>query len=124
MSTPIVVGVDPVREDPAPLALAAVLGDLMGAPVIAVAAHPVHELPTGLVPPGYDALMRERAEAALRCALEHLPAGAQSRAIESQSAARALHEVAAELDAGILVVGRPIAGESGGSSPAASPTAC
>lgn len=105
MPHPVVVGVDPVREDPAPLGLAAMLGDLTGAPVIAVAAHPVHELPTGLVPPGYDALMRERAEAALGRALERLPAGTESRAIESQSATRALHEMAAEVEAGILVVG-------------------
>jgi nucleotide-binding universal stress UspA family protein len=105
MRSPIVVGVDAVREDPAPLALASMLGDLTGAPLIAIAAHPVHELPTGLVPPGYDALMRERAEAALGRAVELLPAGAESRAVESQSASRALHEIAAELEAGILVVG-------------------
>src|SRR5918995_2582560 len=54
MSTPIVVGVDPVREDTAPVDLAAVLGELTGAPVIAVAAYPQHTLPTGLVPPGYE----------------------------------------------------------------------
>jgi nucleotide-binding universal stress UspA family protein len=113
MPKPIVVGVDPLREDPAPLALASVLGDLTGAPVIAVAAHPLHELPTGLVPPGYDALMRERAEAALRRALEHLPAGAESRAVASHSAARALHEVAADLDAGFLVVGSAYRGRMG-----------
>ena len=105
MSHPLVVGVDPVREDPAPLALASLLGDLTGAPMIAVAAHPVHELPTGLVPPGYDRLMHERAEAALDRALEHLPPGAESHAVESQSAARALHEIVAEFEASVLVVG-------------------
>ena len=105
MLTPIVVGIDPVREDNAPVDLAAALGELTGAPVIAVAAHPQHPLPTGLVPPGYDGLLRDRAHAALRRARRRLPAGTEAHAVSSRSLAGALHEVACEVEAGLLVVG-------------------
>jgi hypothetical protein len=44
-----------------------------------VAAQPQHTFSTGLVPPGYDALMHDRADAALRRALRRLPAGAAAR---------------------------------------------
>jgi nucleotide-binding universal stress UspA family protein len=80
---------------------------------VAVASHPLHVLPTGLVPPGYDALMRDRAEAALRRALEHLPDGAEAQAVMSQSAARALQDAAGDLDAGLLVVGSAHRGRIG-----------
>lgn len=113
MPRPIIVGVDPVREDPAPLALASALAELDGAPVVAVASHPLHVLPTGLVPPGYDALMRDRAEAALRRALEHLPDSSSAQAVMSQSAARALQDAASSLDAGMLVVGSAQRGRIG-----------
>ena len=113
MPRPIIVGVDPVREDPAPLALASALAELGGAPVVAVASHPIHVLPTGLVPPGYDALMRDRAEAALRRALEHLADGASAQAVMSQSAARALQDAASDLQAGLLVVGSAHRGRIG-----------
>jgi nucleotide-binding universal stress UspA family protein len=113
MNRPIVVGVDPVREDPAPLALASALGELTGARVVAIAVHPVHELPTGLVPPGYDALMRERAEAALRRALQQLPEGADAQAVEGRSVAGTLHGTVCALGAGLLVVGSAHRGRMG-----------
>jgi nucleotide-binding universal stress UspA family protein len=113
MTSPIIVGIDPVREDPAPVHLAAVLSDLTGAPVIAVAVHPQHPLPTGLVPPGYDALLRDRAHAALRRARRQLPAGSAAHAISARSLAGALHDVACEADAGLLVVGRAHRGRVG-----------
>lgn len=113
MLPPIVVGVDPVREDLAPVDLAAVLGELTGAPVIAVAGQPQHPLPTGLVPPGYDEVLRDRAHAALRRARRRLPAGTAAYAISSRSLAGALHEVAGEAGAGLLVVGSAHRGRVG-----------
>jgi nucleotide-binding universal stress UspA family protein len=105
MNNPIVVGVDPVHEDPEPLAFAAELAGLIGAPLIAVAAYPAHEIPSRIDTPQYNRLMRKNAEEALARAAERLPADTRTVAVGGQSAARALHDALAELEAGLLVLG-------------------
>jgi nucleotide-binding universal stress UspA family protein len=102
---PVIVGVDPAREHDGGLSLASLLGELTRSPIVAVAAHDVHPLPTGLVPPGYDALARERAQAAVTSAIRALPAGTRGSAVESASPARALHELAEAARAAVLVLG-------------------
>ena len=105
MNNPIVIGVDPVHEDREPLAFATALAELTGAPLIAVAAYPAHEIPSRIDTPQYNRLMRGRAEEALGRAAERLPAGTRTVAVGGQSVARALHDALAELEAGVAVLG-------------------
>jgi nucleotide-binding universal stress UspA family protein len=105
MNSPIVVGVDPAHEDPEPLAFAAELAGVTGAPLIAVAAHPAHEIPSRIDTPQYNRLMRRNAEEALSRAAERLPAGTRTVVVGGQSQARALHDAVAELNASLLVLG-------------------
>ena len=105
MNSPIVVGVDPAHEDREPLAFAAELAQLTGAPLVAVAAYPAHEIPSRIDTPHYNRAMRRNAEEALARAEDRLPAGTRAFAVGAQSPARALHDALAELEAGLLVLG-------------------
>ena len=105
MSNPIVVGVDPTHEDREPLAFAARLAELTGAPLVAVAGYPAHVIPTRIDTPEYNRLMRRGAEEALARAAAALPLETRTLAVGGQSAARALHDALAALDAGLLVLG-------------------
>jgi nucleotide-binding universal stress UspA family protein len=105
MNNPIVVGVDPVHEDREPLAFAARLAEHTGAPLIAVAAYPAHKIPSRIDTPQYNRIMRGNAESAIDRAAASLPAEARTMVVGGQSAARALHDALAELDAGLLVLG-------------------
>jgi nucleotide-binding universal stress UspA family protein len=105
MNRPIVVGVDPVHEDPEPLALAALLAGLTGAPLVAVAAHPAHEVPSRIDTRAYNLRMREDAEAALGRMRDSLPDGARTLAVGGRSTGLALHDALVELDAALLVLG-------------------
>jgi len=107
----IIVGVDPLRCDPEPLALASMLGRLTGAPVTAVSAHP-HD-PVDPANADLARVLRDEALAALgRCARE-LPEGTTLRAVASESPARALHEIAESMEADLLVLGPTYGGPLG-----------
>jgi nucleotide-binding universal stress UspA family protein len=100
MSKPLLVGVDPHREDNAPLKLAFLFSRISGAPVYAVAsyapARPLGDL---------GDRRREHAEDALVRAISHLPAHARRLAVEGLSAGRALNEQTEMHDAALLVIG-------------------
>jgi nucleotide-binding universal stress UspA family protein len=105
MTSPVVAGVDPAHDDREPLAFAAWLAELLGAPLVAVAAYAAHVIPTRIDTPAYNRRMRRAAEDALGRAAEWLPARTRTLAVGGQSAAGALHGALAELEAGLLVLG-------------------
>jgi nucleotide-binding universal stress UspA family protein len=113
MPKSIVVGVDPKRDDAAPLELASMLARVTGAPVVAVAAYPRHEIPSRISHAGYDRMMREQAEQALDKAVARLPEHARRVAVPSSHPGQALDEVAAEGDAGLVVLGSTPRGKTG-----------
>jgi nucleotide-binding universal stress UspA family protein len=113
MPKTIVVGVDPKRDDVAPLELASLLARVTGAPVVAVAAYPQHEIPSRISYIGYDEMMREQAESALGRAGEHLPEKARTLPVPSSSPGRMFDEIVEIEDAGVLVVGSTPKGRSG-----------
>lgn len=102
VTTPVIVGVDPLRHDPDAPVLAALLARATGAPVLAAAV--------------YDSLHRrgsadesEPRGAALARLSAIEPAfhglSLETAAVAGSSAARVLHDCAAERGAGLLVVG-------------------
>ena len=110
---PVVVGVDPLRIDLEPLALASELAALLSASVVAVAAYPHDPLRARATDVEYEQTLRQEAEAALSRAKAHLPPGTATEARASESAARALHEAATAHDAAVLVVGSAHGGALG-----------
>jgi nucleotide-binding universal stress UspA family protein len=105
MTPPILVGIDPGRDDPSPPALAAVLSRSTGAPIVVVAAFP-WGLPGGggyTAPP--DGAPTEVREALARAAESLAGLDVTTRAAYSTSPARALHLAAEDHGAGLLVVG-------------------
>jgi nucleotide-binding universal stress UspA family protein len=117
MPNPIVVGVDPERQDGAPLHLAAGLARIVGAPLIAVASFlydpTTHARSGGMV----DAALR--VDAAEK--LEALAAGfdAELAVIGGPSPARVLHDAAVARSASMLVVGSTHRGPLGRLAPGA-----
>jgi nucleotide-binding universal stress UspA family protein len=113
VSRPILVGYDPRRGDRAPVGFGVAVARLTGAPLVVAAVHarpPVlavsagQSLPYGVV----DAdLLDEPPEAlrALEDELRTLGVDAEVRVCRGTSAASALHVLAQEEDAGLLVVG-------------------
>src|SRR5689334_4619328 len=96
MTASILVAVDPLRRDRAPVDLAVSIGEATGAPVIA-----------GAVFPWTMDDQRERLEELSRFL------GVQTRPLVDISPARALHWLATELDAGLIVVGSTQSGALG-----------
>jgi len=116
MRKPVIVGIDPLRPDPGPMVLGAALARLTGAPLVAAASH-VHDTIT-------DAVSGGLAEADLRAAaqevLDDLTAGgldAERVVVPGLSAAHALHDLAAERGAGLIVVGSSHRGRLGRIAP-------
>lgn len=95
---PIIAGVDPRRPDHGPLALASLLADAYGAPVVAIAAVPKDGSAD-------DKALRDEANKVLAHAAAQLPPGTLTYAVASESPARALHESATAHDARVLVIG-------------------
>jgi nucleotide-binding universal stress UspA family protein len=114
MTPPILVGVDPLRHDPEAAVLAALLARSVGAPVLAAAVYPP-EIPVRFG--GGEAYERElRGTALARLnAVEAAFHGVELEtvAVPGSSAARALHALSEERDAGLLVVGSTHHGISG-----------
>ena len=101
-STPVIVGVDPSRHDPDAPVLAALLARATGAPVLAVAVpDTLHGRGSAdEYEPRGDALARL---SAIEAAFHGL--SLETAAVAGPSAARVLHDCAAERGAGLLVVG-------------------
>ena len=115
MTKPIVAGIDPLAPDRSPLLAAAALARLTGAPVVAVAAY-VHDSISNAVSAGQlDAELRESAAAALEAAAEGI--AAERVVAGGFSASHALHDVAMERDAGLVVVGSSRKGRFGRVAP-------
>jgi nucleotide-binding universal stress UspA family protein len=117
MPTPIVIGLDPEREDTAPLIVGAAMARVTGAPLIALAAYH-HDPITNAVSYGaVDAELRARALSQL----EGLTRGfdADLLVMGGVSPARVLHEAAVRLDAGLMVVGSSAKGPLGRVAPGA-----
>jgi nucleotide-binding universal stress UspA family protein len=114
MTSPIVVGVDPLRHDPEAAVLAGLLARATGAPVVAVAVHPF-EIPLRFGGGGdFQEAVRGRALARLS-AIEPAFHGVELEtvAVPGTSAARALHDLSEQRGAGLLVVGSTHHGISG-----------
>jgi nucleotide-binding universal stress UspA family protein len=106
MTPPIVVGVDPLRHAPEAPVLAALLARATGAPVVAAAAYPIA---TAVRVGGGDAYEHELRGTALArlSAIEPAFHGVELETVarSGPSAAHALHDLAEERGAGLLVVG-------------------
>src|SRR4051812_43789527 len=107
MPKPILVGYDPGRADTAPVAFGILAARFTGAPLIIGAVHADH----AAIGHGHHAADSSLADEAgeqfdrMRRELEADDVETDCRTLKSMSAPRALHEAAAELDAGMLVVG-------------------
>ena len=116
MSTnPILVGVDPERDDRAPLVLGAALARVTGAPLMVVGAY-LHDPITNAVSSGtVDADLRSSSLSRL----EALTDGMDVDLFVSggPSAARVLHDASARLSAQMLVVGSTTKGRLGRLAP-------
>jgi nucleotide-binding universal stress UspA family protein len=123
MTPPILIAVDPRRDDPAPLALGLRLARLASAPLLIAAVYPAHradrvhpELADALHNEALDALVRARAE--LLDAPGSIP-DIRLLAAGAESPARALHELAEREGALLLVIGSSSRGQLGRVSPGA-----
>jgi nucleotide-binding universal stress UspA family protein len=115
MTNPIIVGVDPLREDLAPLHLATAIARATSAPLVVVAAFQ-HDA-VGNAVAGGEIERDLRAHAAARLTALPDDIDAQHLVIGGRSAAHVLHETAAERDAGLLVVGSTRRGPLGRLAP-------
>jgi nucleotide-binding universal stress UspA family protein len=114
MTNPIVVGVALRDDDGAPIALGRDLSRLTGAPLVLAHAYPYQ--PLSAVPvQEYQSEIRERALAALDAIAEPLRSEFEVdvRAGAGSSPAAVLHDVAATLDAPLVVVGSTHRGRVG-----------
>lgn len=104
MTAPIVLGIDPLRDDSAAAQLAAVFAHATGAPVLAVACHDRDPVTAGVTG---GASVRD-AEAAANDVFAHL-AALEFREFDTRvvagAPAAALHRVAEEANAALIVVG-------------------
>jgi len=105
MTAPIVLGIDPLRDDSAAAQLAAVLAHATGARVLAVACHDRDPVSAGVTS---GASVRE-AEAAANDAFARLASALEFRELDTRvvagAAAAALHRVAEEANGALIVVG-------------------
>jgi nucleotide-binding universal stress UspA family protein len=115
MPKPVIAALDPDRPDDAPLIAGAALARITGAPLIALAAY-LHDPITNAVSAGtVDEDLRDHALRALEARAGATGAGLLVRG--GPSAARVLHEAAAELDARLLVLGSTQRGPLGRVAP-------
>jgi nucleotide-binding universal stress UspA family protein len=103
MSSPILVGLDPLRADLTPLHLAGAIAGATGAPLVAVAGY-LHDA-VGNAGAGGEIDRDLRAHATARLAELAGDSGAELVVAGGTSPARVLHDLAAERGAGLLVVG-------------------
>jgi nucleotide-binding universal stress UspA family protein len=115
MPKPILVGLDPQREDAAPLALGAALARITGAPLMAASAY-LHDPITNAVSQG---MVDEDLRSDALHKLEALTSGTDADLLVAggSSPARVLHDVATRLGASIVVVGSTTKGPLGRVAP-------
>jgi nucleotide-binding universal stress UspA family protein len=122
MTKPIIAAVDPRREDVAPAALALQLARVLEAPLMLAAAYPV-DLAIDNLYPEYARALGRVADAGLdrlAAQLEQLGVTLQTKAVPSSgSPARALHRLARDEDAQMLVIGSSERGPVGRVLPSA-----
>src|SRR5918995_1365762 len=115
MPKPIIVGVHPLDPDRAPVVLGAALGRLARAPLVAVASY-LHDTVTNAVSGGrVEADLREQAAVVLRDLTEGIDA--EQVIAGGFSASHVIHDIAAERDAGMVVVGSSRRGAFGRLAP-------
>jgi nucleotide-binding universal stress UspA family protein len=123
MTPPILVAVDPRREDPAPLALGLRLARLAGAPLLLASSFPLE--PADQLHSDYARAVRAEAERALARARDELadaPGPKPPIDVElavALSPARGLHQIAEDRAALIMVIGSSSRGQLGRVSPGA-----
>lgn len=102
MPAPIIAAYEPFSDDRAPVKLALAAAELTGAPVIAATVYPGPMTDAWVAPmPGDDG------EGIVDEALQRLrdDLGVETRLLTEASVPRALHDLARELEAGLIVVG-------------------
>jgi nucleotide-binding universal stress UspA family protein len=110
MPAPIIAAYEPYSEDRAPVALALAASELTGAPVIAAAVHP-WTVSEGWSDPSLSADAQEAMTASLQRLHDDL--GVETRVLSDVSVPRGLHNLARELEAGLIVVGSTTRGPAG-----------
>src|SRR5215217_332672 len=103
MSEPIIAAIDPHRPDAAPAALAALFARLTGAPLLIAATYPV-DLAVDTLYPEYVRSLRLDTERSLR----RIVSGVEAETVALRadgSTAHALHELAEDRHASLLVIG-------------------
>jgi nucleotide-binding universal stress UspA family protein len=124
MTPPILVAIDPRRDDPAPLTLGLQLARVADAPLLLCATYPTHSVDR--VHPELVTALRTDAEDALRRAAEQmgdtpgtLPAVELRAVATTGSPARALHDLADAESPLLMVIGSSSRGQLGRLSPGA-----
>src|SRR5215207_3541267 len=115
MPMPIIVGVDPLEPDRAPVVLGAALGRLTGAPIVVVAGY-LHDTVTNAGSGGrVEQDLREQASSVL----QELTEGVDAAQVIAGgfSASHVIHDVAAAREAGLIVVGSSRRGAFGRLAP-------
>ena len=107
MTHPIIAAIDPHRPDDAPLALAARLGRLMGAPVIAAGVVADDGIASAVPTPEWQRMALEHTQEMLDETVARVDAGVpvETHPVVSSSAPRGLHGLAIKMEAGALVAG-------------------
>ena len=110
MPAPIIAAYEPYSDDRAPVTLALAAAELTGAPVIATAVYP-WQMSDGWAP-SYAAA---DVEAVVTEAMQklHEDLGVETRTLSGASVPFVLHELARELEAGLIVVGSTRRGRTG-----------
>jgi nucleotide-binding universal stress UspA family protein len=110
MSAPIIAAYDPYVEDRAPVELALAAGRVTGARVVATAVFP-----WGLSEGWSDASLTPNSEDRVNGAMQRLhdDLGVETRVLKDLSVPSALHALARELEAGLIVVGSTDRGAAG-----------
>ena len=119
MQQPVIAAVDPLREDTAPAALGLMLARLTRAPLLLAGAYPV-DLHVDGVYPDVTRAVREDAEAAMRrfgALVENAPGArvpvATTVVPSAGFPARALHDLAEQEEASLVVLGSSRRGQLG-----------
>src|SRR3712207_257775 len=107
MVPPIVIGADPKRREPEPIELGLMLSRLTQAPIDVVGTYWFDTSPQRTARDDYGQTLRNEVQQALEHAVgdPERACGEVRIHVTSESAARALHEVASRVGAGLIVVG-------------------
>ena len=105
MTAPIVLGIDPLRDDSAAATLAAVLAGATGAPVLAVACHDRDPVTAGVTGGASVREARAAAEAVFADLASTLEFREFATRVVAGAPAATLHRVAEEANGALIVVG-------------------